>query len=301
MKHAFLIMAHSNFEQLKLLLKKLDHKDNMFYIHIDAKAEFNDTDAKNIKNACVYSPIEFIKRSKAVWGGYSLIAIELKLLEAASAHNCDYYHLLSGVDFPIKPLEYIHNFFIKHNGTEFIDFCPEEFIEAQHHRLALYSFFRDKYGRNFKSIYHHLEEASFNIQRVLKIDRTKKYKNLKIQMGSQWFSITDGFVKHIIKNKTLVKKIFKYTTCCDECFVQTLALNSDFFNNTYYCKIEVSPDKSAHLRSIDWSRKGSEIGAPYNYTIDDYDQLVNSENLFARKIDLQMPKGKELLEKLQKL
>ena len=37
MKSAFLIMAHSNFDMLKLLVTQLDYKDNDIYIHIDKK------------------------------------------------------------------------------------------------------------------------------------------------------------------------------------------------------------------------------------------------------------------------
>ena len=39
MKHAYLIMCHNNFEQLKLLLKLLDDERNDIYVHIDKKAK----------------------------------------------------------------------------------------------------------------------------------------------------------------------------------------------------------------------------------------------------------------------
>lgn len=37
MKFAYLIMAHNNPEQLKILLKLLDHKENDIYLHIDKR------------------------------------------------------------------------------------------------------------------------------------------------------------------------------------------------------------------------------------------------------------------------
>ena len=36
-KHAFLIMAHNQFDLLEMLIKLLDDAENDFYIHIDAK------------------------------------------------------------------------------------------------------------------------------------------------------------------------------------------------------------------------------------------------------------------------
>ena len=39
MKHAYLIIAHQNWEQLKTLIGMLDYIDNDIYIHIDKKAK----------------------------------------------------------------------------------------------------------------------------------------------------------------------------------------------------------------------------------------------------------------------
>lgn len=41
MKHAYLIMAHSNLKQLQKLLFLLDDPDNDIYIHLDSKSELN--------------------------------------------------------------------------------------------------------------------------------------------------------------------------------------------------------------------------------------------------------------------
>ena len=36
-KHAYLIMAHKNEEQLALLLRMIDHEQNDIYLHLDKK------------------------------------------------------------------------------------------------------------------------------------------------------------------------------------------------------------------------------------------------------------------------
>lgn len=50
------------------------------------------------------------------------------LLEMAVSHKkYDYYHLLSGQDLPIKTNDYIQNFFISHQGKEFVAFDKKKF------------------------------------------------------------------------------------------------------------------------------------------------------------------------------
>ncbi len=48
-KHAYLIMAHNNWNILKLLLKSLDTEYNDFYLHIDSKVK--SFDEKELREA----------------------------------------------------------------------------------------------------------------------------------------------------------------------------------------------------------------------------------------------------------
>lgn len=44
MKHAYLIMAANEFEELLVLLKALDYEDNAIFLHIDKKAALSSSD-----------------------------------------------------------------------------------------------------------------------------------------------------------------------------------------------------------------------------------------------------------------
>ena len=44
----------------------------------------------------------------------------MELLKAAIKGNYDYYHLISGMDLPIKTQKEIHEFFENNKGKEFI-------------------------------------------------------------------------------------------------------------------------------------------------------------------------------------
>lgn len=123
-KHAYLIIAHNNFYILEKLIKLLDDERNDIYIHIDKKVK--EFDFEYFINICKKSNINFIKRNKVYWGSYSQIQCELNLLKEATKNCYKYYHLLSGIDLPIKSQNYIHDYFEKNKGIEFIGFQKTE-------------------------------------------------------------------------------------------------------------------------------------------------------------------------------
>lgn len=82
MKSAFLVMAHGNFEMLKLLITALDFKDNDIYIHIDKKC--GDLDFAQFECLTKESSVYFLRnRMKITWGSVSQIQLELKMFDFA--------------------------------------------------------------------------------------------------------------------------------------------------------------------------------------------------------------------------
>ena len=161
-KHAYLIMAHNNFELLRVLVKLLDDKRNDIYIHVDKKA--GDFNKDSIINDIKYSNVFFVKRISVTWGGYSQIQNELNLLKEASKNSYKYYHFLSGVDLPLKNQDYIHNFFDENNGKEFIHFCSQQFNLDGKDRYSVYHFLQDIVGRK-KGVLYYLQRFSVKIQK----------------------------------------------------------------------------------------------------------------------------------------
>lgn len=287
MRHAFLIMAHNKWDILVRLIKKLDHKDNAIYLHIDLKSELSEEDKEAIQSACRESQIIFVERTSVVWGGYSQINCELRMMEEASRSGYDYYHMMSGIDFPIKSMQYIHDYFANGKKYEYIHFADESSVQDLENRYEQYHFLQEYVGRKDTGILKFIEKISLYIQRKLfKITRTDKYSDLVFKVGSNWCSLTDECVKYLLSKKKDIKKIFNYSLCCDELFVQTMIFNS-------YLKERIC---FHNLRSIDWQR-----GNPYTYVENDYDELVKSDNLFCRKVDNSITGANELINKLELL
>ncbi|MEG0229362.1 MAG: beta-1,6-N-acetylglucosaminyltransferase, partial [Oscillospiraceae bacterium] len=120
-KHAYLIMSHNEFDILIELLKDIDDNRNDIYLHIDKKIKNYPKDklCAAVKNSNLF----FIPSMKVNWGGYSQIECEMLLMKmACNKGNYDYYHLLTGVTFPIKNQDEIHKFFQDNNGMEFVGF-----------------------------------------------------------------------------------------------------------------------------------------------------------------------------------
>lgn len=292
MKHAFLIMAHSNYPFLARIIKKIDHRNNTVFIHIDAKSKFTEQDAAMLKNSCQQSELHFVERHRVTWGGYSQINIELRMLEAALPMKFDYYHLMSGADFLIKPMEAFHRFFEENKGYEFVNMGSDDFAKENYYRVAQYHFFRDLCGRNRKNPLYWLNSAAIKFQqKILHIDRLKNRPDIELKVGANWFSITHQFAEYLFVREDYIRKVFSYSHCADEVFAQTILAASPFADKVY----------GHNLRFVDWTRPGCQNGAPHTFTVEDYDLLINSDCLICRKVTDQTPEGEALIQKLEML
>lgn len=268
-KHAYLIIAHNEFTVLKYLLSMLDYYENDIYLHIDKKVQV--VDMCELKS-CVSESRLFIleNRVNVQWGDFSQIECELRLLEAATMNNYEYYHLLSGVDLPLKSQKDIHEYFDAYKGIEYVQFMAEELNEELHNRVAKYHFFA-KRKKNFieKILDYIILKAQFTV------DRTKQ-SDFHYQKGANWFSITHDLAIYVVRNRNKIEKCFSYTLCGDEMFLQTLVASSHFVS--FIAPDNYSDNYSTICYCIDWKR-----GNPYTFAIEDYEYLLSSGQLFARK------------------
>ncbi len=90
--------------------------------------------------------------------------------------------------------------------------------------------------------------------------------------------------------------------------VSRLLKKLDHADNTIYVHVDAKSHfteqddaLASDLRSVDWDRGDKSIGSPYTFTVDDYDALLQSPNLFCRKITDSTPEGVALIEKLEAL
>lgn len=286
--HAYMIIAHNQFELLEMLIKKLDDKRNDIFVHIDAKVK--DFDFDKFKSITKYSKIIFTEeRISITWGDFSQVKTEMELLKTAVENEDEnnpytYYHLISGADLPIKTNDEIHAFFDKYRGKEFIHYADNNVSKSSVSRIRYYHLFR-KHRNLFNKI---LGQAALQIQKFIGVNRLKN-TGIRVQKGCNWFSITGSFAHYVVKNQQKYEKIFKYSYCCDEIFIQTIAENSGFKNNLFMS--DCNDDHFACARLIDWKR-----GNPYVWKTEDYNFIISSPCMFARKFDIHV--DKQIIEML---
>ncbi len=267
-KHAYLIMAHGEFALLRDLVRALDDPRNDLFIHIDAKVpELPDVQTEKAGLFMLKTRID------VRWGDVSQIETELLLFKAAATKGpYAYYHLLSGVDLPLKNQDYIHHFFELHAGKEFIGFAETALTPEIIRKVQRWHLF-PRHFRDGDLITRLLRSIFLRIQELAGIRRNRDIAFCK---GANWVSVTDAFVQYFLSNEEWVRKVFSHTFCADEMVLQTLCWNSPFRQKLY----DINNEWRGNLRLIGWKD-----GRLQDWQATDYDLLTTSDALFARKFN----------------
>jgi len=276
-RHAYLITAHDKPEQLKLLLSLLDDSNNDLYLHIDKKAA--GIQNCDLTNAIKKAHIQFVPRLDARWGSEVFIDAIASLIREAVKSEHAYYHLLSGVDLPLKPQQEIHAFFREHAGKEFVAFdqkSADQRVLVQ--RLGRYSF-RRPVGPFALRVYKRFEPVWNKLQSALGINRIRRCP-VVFQKGAVWFSITHAFALYVLEQFPQYRPYYRHSVCADEIWLQTILVNSPFMERRSFWGWD--DELAATMRYVDWSDGGR---SPKVLVSEDYTALVSSGALFARKFD----------------
>lgn len=272
-KIAILCLTHSIDDHFKLLVKHLS-QDFDLYVHFDKKNEI--LYKKDILNVKINfkDNVYFIDNNINVyWGGDSQILAEYILLKEAYRVNPHYTHylLISGSDFPIKSNNYIKNLLENNLKVSFIQ-CTELPAKGWGLNGGL-----DRYQRYWFTDFKNRQNTrifgkiTLYLQKFFMI-RRKDYFN-KYYGGANWGNLSRDAVGYIINAISQDKRLldsFKWTRACDEIWKQSILKTSPLNVIVNDC-----------LRYVDWSGKYP----PKVLTISDFDKLINSNALFARKMN----------------
>jgi hypothetical protein len=288
MKHGVLLLAHRDIEQIKALLTYFD-EDFAVYIHLDKKSGFTEeqiTDLRNTPNVQMVS-----NRYSINWGGHHLLKATLLLAsEAIRNKKLGYIHLISGQDFAIKPLSEFKAFFEENNGREFIEYFSvptDRWAEGGLDRIQYYAPYDliDARGRNKRILL-----GLISMQKRLGLKRSYPRNFPQIYGGSAWWSITRPCLEYIVRYSTSYPEYyrrFKYTFACDEMYFQTALMSSPFAEKAV----------NNNLRYIAWSSSHASGDSPIVLTMEDFDRIISSGHLFARKFVL--PGSRELIRRIR--
>lgn len=275
-RHAYLIIAHANPYVLEKLLLMLDDERNDIFIHIDKKTKGFNFD--HYQSLVKKSTLLFIDRIDVRWGHVSQIKVELELFKAAYAKdNYTYYHLISGADLPIQRQDVIHDFFDKNKGKEFIGFSDDHFDLERVNKIHLFpKHMRVDASDIWKRPLRKLRKIFLAVQRSVGYVYGTDL-DVKFVQGANWVSITNNLVGELLKQEKEFLDFYKYSNCCDEVYKQTFVYNNPIFREKV---CDLKDELKSNMRFMDWQR-----GRPYTFRSEDFDLIVNSGMLFARKFE----------------
>lgn len=272
-RHAYLILAHGQYTLLSLLIGALDDPRNDIYVHLDAKSG---QIPQHIRTR--HAELHWLsKRVDVRWGDVSIVRAELDLLAAATARQpYAYYHILSGVDLPIKSQDYIHHFFETHAGKEFVGYYHGEDLESSLRRKVRrqHLFARHFRGSGLSFQLMRIARAvHLRIQECLGIER---HTDVAFRKGTQWVSITDHLARQLVSDRGAILELYRDTFCSDEIFIQTYLAGSELYANVF----DPEHEGRGCMREVGWCD-----GVLQDFSARDLTRLKRSTALFARKFN----------------
>jgi len=297
----YIILAHTNPDQVKRLITVLDSPSCRFYLHIDLNS-----DILPFKQALQTFPNVFFltdnQRRRGAWGHISIVEGTINALRQIIADNrTGYCVLLSGQDYPLKSNEYITSYFTKHAGTNFISAYPMPRKEWHTHggmgRLNVYKIDRS-YKRSEYAILHSFWNKEFyriktlrdikglfwagKFRFLFKLFKKRKFPAyLKPYGGDQWWALPMSTVKAVLAFLDEHPDYLKYhqdSLMPDEIFFQSIIMSLAQTNLNAW---QLAPS----LTYVNWEREN--VPLPVTFKASDYPELEKQPDtkLFARKFD----------------
>ena len=270
MKQAILITAYKNVEQVVQIIDYFDNRFE-FYVHFDKRSTLDLSPLQRITEKKVF----VYKTYPVYWGGTNhLKAILLLSGEALKNTENTFFHLITGEDFPCKPVSYFYE-----NPD-----CTKDYIDCQQmpcsmwpgnggmDRLDYYNFYDVFNAKKMGKVIQGL----IRLQKLLKMKRSYYAGFPQLYGGSTYWSLSRNTLQYVLEytksNKAFLNRM-EYTFCPEEFYFQTVIMASPFASNVV----------NDNLRYIDWaSGRG---GRPAFLDESDFPRITSSNKLFARKLD----------------
>jgi hypothetical protein len=279
MKQAILVTAYKDLDKLKGLIEFFDD-DFYFYIHIDKKTQASKEEIERLKN---YKNVKYVSQEYTVnWGGQNHIkSILLLSKEALKNQDVEYIHYITAQDYPVKTPKEIKNILTINRGTEFLEnfeLPSKKYWLSENGGMDRIDYFNFYDLLNAKvKIEKIIIKVLMIIQKKLNLfKRSRKCLPPKLYGGSTYWTLTQPCLKYAIdyvENNPYYLKRFEHTFAPDEIFFHTIIMNSPFAKKVI----------NKNLRYIDWNLRNGSMPAFLDES--DYDKIVDSEYIFARKFD----------------
>lgn len=275
MKLAFIILAHQDADNVCRLASRLAREGDVVVVHWDKNNPLDIVSAVQDKLAVSIRPnVHFARRIAVQWGRWSMVEATLSCLEELEklAEVFDYVMLLSGADYPLKPLATLKAFLAENAGQEYI-----ECVDPARNQWVVQGLVHERYQqyhwinwRDHPKLFSNVN----SLQKKLGVKR-KLPDKLEARLGSQWWALTWKTLQQIIQTsrRRNIRAFFKTTWVPDELFFQTLVG-------------ALVPQERIAGRSLTFYHF-SHQGRPLVFYNDHFNFLSQQNAFFARKLSPQ--------------
>lgn len=272
MKLCALILAHHSPVLLARLCRRLGQFDVSCFVHLDAR-----TGIEPFQTACDGSGASFIAERLALkWGGFSIVAATLTLIEQALAgSDASHFLLISGDTYPTAGKDAFDRYFLTADsrirlreigeGSDLYERIARTYIPDHRIGQLRSAPFDERYLTD--DFIENLED----IRRVYTLKKETRFP-WKFAKGSQWWCLRRDAVTQalrVAREDAEFVDWFRYSVAADETFFQTVLLN-------------FAPDRIVNSQSVFtiWDRQPR----PYVFTrLEDIETLRAGKEPVARK------------------
>jgi hypothetical protein len=258
---AYLILAHHRLHQVVRLVERLSTERSVFFIHVDRRT--SDSEMRCLDPLRFRPNVHLVDRFVSRWAHFGLVRATLAGLRDAMAHeSIQRVTLLSGQDYPIKPVHEIETFFDENPNSTYME----------HHPLPRSDWGSRGGADRYEDIHFWAGSRHIAVPLArLGIERRPPGRRRPFQ-GGQYFSIDRGSCEELlVAADQRTRRFFARTHVPDEMFFQTVLMNSPAASRAVNddLRLEIWGD-GPHPRVI---------------TSADLPLLVQSDRLVAKKFD----------------
>jgi hypothetical protein len=287
MKLAIVVLAHDAPDQLALLLSTLRHPQVRPYLHVDRRVPLAPF-TRALADAGV-DEVTLLPRYATAWASIELVDAALAGLTRAVADGCDYFLLISGRDFPLRPVGEIVDFAEAAGPRSYVERFPlpdQRWRFQGRERTDFYTY--TVRGRRETCIPRGEDTSFLNwkgrlLNEALRVRGAFKGPRsfppfARPYGGSQWWNLSRSAADAVLAFLDAhpdYRRYHEHTLAPDELFFQSI-----LFGTSLAEELETVDD---NLRFMRWPEGESH---PRFLAADDLPALRESEALFCRKVDL---------------
>ncbi len=246
MKTAFLITAYNNPAHLERLVRAIVTPKSAAFVHVDAKFDLAPFER------CQRAGAHFVVPRVAVyWGEFTMVTAVLRLMESAlaSPERFDYLVLMSGTDYPLRPIEEFMAHLAANAGTQFMNIVkmPDDETSKPLSRLRHYKVLSgDPLAMPLKIVRRALIRA-----RLLPAQRNFEtaLQGRQPYAGSTWWALTREACEYVlafVARETAFVRFYRNTWFPDEGMIHTIIGNSPY-----------AARMSRNFTYTDWTARGA--------------------------------------------